>query len=330
MPFATAAAIVGGTALVSGYLGAKASGRAAQQSSDATQRGIDEQARQFDITQEQYKPFREAGLRGLNKYESMLNSGYVNGGPPPSRTLLGGIRPSGEALSSAGIFGGKVLARSAGTKVGSGPAIRWSENMPSSFSYTAEDFNKGKDPGYEFRRSEGLRALDRVKARRGELMSGSRYRGLMELGQNLASQEFGAARNRAFQDYQTQVAREQEQYQRGYVDPMNRYAGLAGIGQSATSGLAGMRSNYASNVANLYGQQGQAQAAGTLGAAGAWTGAIQSGMGLYGMLSYGGFGGGGGTAGAASAPGGGNLYSMQQKYGDNALTRPMQFSSGTY
>jgi len=267
--FLGAAAIIGGATLVSGYLGSKATGKAAGQSADAAQRGVDEQARQFDITQEQYKPFREAGLRGLSKYENLANQEQVG-------------------------------------------------NIPSSFSYTAEDFATGKDPGYEFRRSEGLRALDRVMGRRGQLGSGARYRGLMDLGQNLASAEFGAARGRAFQDYSTQVSREQEQYQRGYVDPMNRYAGLAGIGQSATTGLAGLRGNYASNVSNLYGQQGQAQAAGTLGQAGAWTGVIQSGMGLYGMSQFGGLGGGGGTAGASSAPGGGSgLYSMGGQYQAN-------------
>lgn len=260
-PIGMAAAV--GVNIGSAILGSNAAKDAAAQSAAATQKGIDEQARQFDITQQQAAPFRQAGLRGLSSYEALAGSGNQG-------------------------------------------------NLPGAFSYTSQDFQKGMDPGYNFRRTEGLRALDRVMGRRGQLGSGARYRGLMELGQNLASQEFGAARGRAFQDYGTQVAQEQAQYQRGYLTPLSNYANLAGMGQSITSGLAGMRGNYASNVANLYGQQGQAQAAGTLGQAGAWTGAIQSGMNLYGMSQ---FGGGGAPGRGQSFYSGGNPNVSGDAYG---------------
>lgn len=71
MSFLTAAAIVGGTALVSGYMGAEAAKDAARQ----TRAGIDaataEQRRQYDVTREDYAPYRESGLTALQDIESL-------------------------------------------------------------------------------------------------------------------------------------------------------------------------------------------------------------------------------------------------------------------
>jgi len=164
-------------------------------------------------------------------------------------------------------------------------------NLPPAFSFNSADFNKYKDPGYEFARSDQLRSLDRVMARKGELGGGTRYRGLMELGQNLASREFGAARGRAIQDYQSNVNREATQYQRSYVDPMNRYASLANVGQTATSNLATGRNSMAADVSNAYGDIGRTNAASKLGQYGAYMGAVQTGLQAYGMFGGGSSGG---------------------------------------
>lgn len=164
-------------------------------------------------------------------------------------------------------------------------------NLPPAFSFNASDFKKYQDPGYQFARSDQLRSLDRVMARKGELGGGTRYRGLMELSQNLASREFGAARGRAFQDYQSNVSREATQYQRGYVDPMNRYASLANVGQTATSNLATGRNAMAADVSNAYGDIGRTNAASKLGQYGVYMGAVQTGLQAYGMFGGGSSGG---------------------------------------
>jgi len=52
------------------------------------------------------------------------------------------------------------------------------------------------DPGYQFRLSEGMKALDRQAAARGGLISGGALRAAQRYGQDLGSQEFGAAYNR--------------------------------------------------------------------------------------------------------------------------------------
>ena len=52
------------------------------------------------------------------------------------------------------------------------------------------------DPGYKFRLSEGMKALDRQAAARGGLISGNALKATQRYGQDLASQEFGNAYNR--------------------------------------------------------------------------------------------------------------------------------------
>jgi hypothetical protein len=96
------------------------------------------------------------------------------------------------------------------------------------------------DPSYGFRFGEGLKALERSAAARGNLLSGATLKGVQRYGQDLASQEFGNA--------------------------YNRLAGLASIGPSA----AGVMNNLGQNYAGATGQNlmagGQAAAQGLLGA----------------------------------------------------------------
>lgn len=79
-------------------------------------------------------------------------------------------------------------------------------------------------PGYQFRFSEGQRALDRSAAARGMLLSGNQLRALTEYGQTLAAQDF--------------------------ANYANQLATLAGIGQAATAGTAQLGSGAASRTAD--------------------------------------------------------------------------------
>jgi len=89
-------------------------------------------------------------------------------------------------------------------------------------------------------------------------MSGATGKALQRFGQDLGSQEYGNAYNRALTEYNAARARESEGY--------NRLAGLAGVGGTTAQqiGLAGQ------NMAGQYGQNlmagGQAAAQGMLGA----------------------------------------------------------------
>jgi hypothetical protein len=147
---------------------------------------------------------------------------------------------------------------------------RTAGNVPGAFKFGAGDYQA--DPGYAFRLSEGQKALDRQAAARGGLISGGALRAAQRYGQEMGSQEFGNAYNRALTGYNTDVARENQLY--------NRQAALAGIGQTSTNLVGQAGQNYATNVGNLMTSAGAANAAGQVGMANALTG----GLGTY--LNY--------------------------------------------
>jgi len=147
---------------------------------------------------------------------------------------------------------------------------RTAGNAPGAFRFGAGDYQA--DPGYAFRLSEGQKALDRQAAARGGLISGGALKAAQRFGQEMGSQEFGNAYNRALTGYNADVARENQLY--------NRQAALAGIGQTATNLVGQAGQNYATGAGNLMTGAGAAQAAGQVGAANALTG----GLGTY--LNY--------------------------------------------
>ena len=124
-------------------------------------------------------------------------------------------------------------------------------------SFGESDFQQ--DPGYAFRQAEGMKALERSAAARGNLLSGSTLKGVQRFGQDLASQEYQNAFNR---------------YQVNRSNKLNPLQSLMGSGQSATNimtGAAGqMGQNEASNIYNA----GQARASGYVGQANALSTAL--------------------------------------------------------
>jgi hypothetical protein len=131
------------------------------------------------------------------------------------------------------------------------------------------------DPGYAFRLSEGQKALERSAAARGGLLSGSMLKGAQRFGQELGSQEYMNAFNRA----QAQLG-----------NRLGALGSLYGAGQTATQQVAGQAGQMGTNVGNLMMSGGQARASGYLGQANALNQAIGQGAGLYGMYRGGYFG----------------------------------------
>lgn len=125
------------------------------------------------------------------------------------------------------------------------------------------------DPGYAFRLSEGMKALDRSAAARGNLLSGATLRGAQRFGQDLASQEYMNAFNR----YQAERA--------ARLGPLQS---LAGVGQTSAQALAGQAGALGAGLGQTYMAggvgAGQARASGYLGQANALT----QGLGTY--LNY--------------------------------------------
>lgn len=71
-----------------------------------------------------------------------------------------------------------------------------------------------QDPGYQFRLEQGLKARESSAAQRGLLRTGATLKGLDEFGQEMASQEYGKAFDRAYSTYGlNQGVRQSEQAQ---------------------------------------------------------------------------------------------------------------------
>jgi len=84
--------IAGALALnaLSGRSASKAAGRAGDVQAQAAREGIAEQRRQFDITQEQFAPFREAGLGALAQQQALLGLS----GPEAQQAAMAGLQES--------------------------------------------------------------------------------------------------------------------------------------------------------------------------------------------------------------------------------------------
>ncbi len=104
------------------------------------------------------------------------------------------------------------------------------------------------DPGYQFQLGEGLKALQRSAAARGTLLTGGTLKGLNNYAQQAANTAYQGA--------------------------FNRNMGVAQMGLNAANDLTGLNRAYGQSASGLYGDMGNAQAAGTIGRANQWTGAL--------------------------------------------------------
>jgi hypothetical protein len=169
--------------------------------------------------------------------------------------------------------------------------------------FGAQQFEQ--DPGYAFRQSEGMKALERSAAARGGLLSGGTLKGIQRFGQDLASQEYGNAFNR----YQTERAAR-----------LNPLQSLMGAGQSSANTLTGAAGQLGQGQAQSQLAAGQARASGYVGQSNALAGALgsigqaASSYPLYqAQVNYlnSGAAGGGFGGGAASLNPGTNAFNMR-------------------
>jgi hypothetical protein len=130
--------------------------------------------------------------------------------------------------------------------------------------YSADQVMKD-DPGYQFRLDEGNKAIERAAAASGRTNSGGTLKALTRYGSDYASGEYGAAYSRFKSDQDTRF---------------NRYATVAGLGQTATAqtssngntaagNVAAINSNSANGISNSLAGAANATASGYIGSANA-------------------------------------------------------------
>jgi hypothetical protein len=105
------------------------------------------------------------------------------------------------------------------------------------------------EPGYGFRLGEGMKALERLQASRGNLLSGGALKAGQRYAQDLASEEYGKS--------------------------FNRLANIAGIGQTAASQAGTAGQNYAGQAGELGMQGANALVSGRIGRTSAYTSGAQ-------------------------------------------------------
>lgn len=223
-----AAAVIGGVATVgSGVMGYMGAQKASKAQAQAAQQQAQIAADQMAMQKEMFQKQIE------------LQEPFRQGGLAAQNRLLTYLGlPGGQAGAEFGLYG-------------------------KPFGMT--DFET--DPGYAFRMSEGMKAIERSAAAKGSLMSGATLKGIQRFGQDLASQEYQNAYNR-FYNTRNQM-----------LNPLQAFMGQ---GQTATNQMMGAAGQAAQGMAGTYGQMGQAaanlgqaRASGYVGGANALMGGIQ-------------------------------------------------------
>lgn len=123
--------------------------------------------------------------------------------------------------------------------------------------FSLEEFQK--DPGYQFRLKEGMRALENRAGAEGTRISGNQLRGLVRYNQELAAQDWMNSFNR---------------YQAERAARLNPLQSLTGMGQTTAANIAGQAGQLGQNIgANIIGA-GNARASGYMGVANALSGGL--------------------------------------------------------
>jgi hypothetical protein len=115
------------------------------------------------------------------------------------------------------------------------------------------------DPGYAFRLGEGMKALERLQAARGNMLSGGAIKAGQRFAQDVASQEYGSA--------------------------YNRLANIAGLGQTTGAQLGAAGQQFGTTAGETMAQQANALAAGRVGRTSAYTQGINTAANAFGNFA---------------------------------------------
>jgi len=186
------------------------------------------------------------------------------------------------------------------------PGGRFATTTPFDFRY-----DQNTDPGYGFRFSEGMKALDRSAASRGGLLSGATLRGATRFGQDLAA----GSRQNAFNEYLTGFNAQTGERNQLY----NRYAGVAGTGQQATNQIGAQGANMASNIGNAYMTSAANTGNAAMAAAGIRQSAFSGGANMLGRMY--------GNKGFSNPFGGTDSYQDISQSGSQGYIDPIAYGS---
>ncbi len=278
--------------VVGGLIQAGSAKSAARSQEAAANRQIDLQEKIYGEQKDLFSPFVSAGRNALDalQYELGLGEAPTFGGQAPEITVLnGGSRFSGGYPTAArpGVdfntpvaLQPPVAGRDRSDRENARVAARTSPQQPQTpanrYMVNGEVFDTRADakayananktggttyggfkatPGYDFRLSEGINAIDRSAASSGGLFSGATMKAAQQYGEGLAADE--------------------------YANYYNRLAGMAAGGQSAAGMQGAAAQNYGTGASSALANIGNAQAAGAIGAGNAINSGIGNAVGIW-------------------------------------------------
>lgn len=240
-----ALAISAGVSAYGAYSSSQASKKAAQLQSDATNKAMGLQTDQYGQARSDLTPYRTAGTNAVANLQGQAAN----------------FQPWTEQLSL--------------------PSYDYAAfKAPTAVEAAAE-------PGVRLMQQEAQDAIQKSAAARGTLLSGNTLTALQDRSAGIASQAYGDVYARAQNAYATNANEAYKQYQARYNQAAGQYGAaqqawaenqdrpwqqqmqLANLGYGASTAGAGLGQNYANQMGSLYGQQGNALAAGTIGSSNA-------------------------------------------------------------
>ena len=202
-----------------GAIGSNAANEAARLQSQALNRGIDLQTAQWLQQQQNLAPYLQAGQGGLAQLQQLAGreqptfqdpAAAISGANYALPSTTPGWTPTdvpgtaraerrGLSLDARAGTAGRQLSLHAGADIPTRPPIATRQGRCRRLSGQELLAN---DPGVAFRMAEGRKALEASAAAKGGLLSGPTLAALQRQGQELSSQEYGNAWNRASQQAQ--------------------------------------------------------------------------------------------------------------------------------
>ena len=177
-------------------------------SNEAANDIIDEQRRQYDQTRADFQPFRQAGLSALSQYQQGINNPTA---PAPDLNVSQGANlPQYQSTGQQAAYSNN-------------------QSLPDYNPVGEFNFNLEEDAGYNFAKSEAMKATERAMAARGMNNSGNLLTELQNRAAGLASQYTNDAFNRYAAGYDRNYGRNVDTfninknlsdtaYQRGVTD----------------------------------------------------------------------------------------------------------------
>lgn len=271
-----------GASLLGGLIGSSSASDAADAQAAGSAAATAEQRRQFDLTRQDYAPYRETGTNALAMLARYMGLPAASLNNKTLEQIKAELSPTYTTPGTPAGYGPVTSGITYGPE-GNNQNMVWQPGTPGSvnqqgldaaaqaqFQGQPTDANLGplesidplQDPGYQFGLDQGNQALDRKIAASGGRVSGAAIKAGTRFATDYATTGYGAA------------------YQRGQ-DRLNRLAALANVGQTATSGSAQAGANASNAISSIYQNQGDNAGAASIAQGNIWGNAINQGVAAY-------------------------------------------------